>query len=352
LKKIILAFLLFTCTFLFAQNDSLGKLTFSGYGEMYYSYDISNPRNNEKANFIYNHKRHNELNVNLIVAKANYVSNNTRATLGIMAGNYAQYNLSFEPSWAQFISEANIGVKLSKKHNIWLDAGIMPSHIGFESAISSDCWTVTRSILAENSPYYETGVKATFINKKENLTLAFLVVNGWQKIKKPDGFQSPSFGMQLNYKPSQNVILNYSNFIGTNKADSLQAIRTYHNFYIQYEPKNKIGFLAGFDVGTDKYNPTNYGVWFSPVLIVKYAISDKLKIALRSEYYNDKNQTIIETNTMNGFQIWGVSSNLDYKINNKIDCRFEGKMYSAKDKIFANIANENYAVTTNMTIKF
>ncbi|MBK8628485.1 MAG: outer membrane beta-barrel protein [Saprospiraceae bacterium] len=28
-----------------------------------------------------------------------------------------------------------------------MDAGIFPSHIGFESAISADNWTLTRSLL-------------------------------------------------------------------------------------------------------------------------------------------------------------------------------------------------------------
>jgi hypothetical protein len=82
-----------------------------------------------------------------------------------MIGNYAQYNLLTEPTWAQFIYEANVGFKISRKQNVWLDAGIMPSHIGFESAVSADCWTLTRSILAENSPYYETGVKISYTNQ-------------------------------------------------------------------------------------------------------------------------------------------------------------------------------------------
>jgi murein tripeptide amidase MpaA len=146
----------------FSQNDSLKKLTMSGYGELYYSYDFSNPQNHEKENFLYNHKRHNEVNVNLLYVKASYLENNYRANLGFMAGNYAQYNLATEPDWAQFIYEANIGWKVSKKQNIWLDAGIMPSHIGFESAVSADCWTLTRSLLAENSPYYESGIKLYF----------------------------------------------------------------------------------------------------------------------------------------------------------------------------------------------
>ena len=72
MKNILLALLILQVKVLFAQNDSIKKLSFSGYGEIYYSYDFSNPTNQEKENFIYNHKLHNQLNSNLIVAKAKY----------------------------------------------------------------------------------------------------------------------------------------------------------------------------------------------------------------------------------------------------------------------------------------
>jgi hypothetical protein len=165
MKFRFLLFLLLIALKIYSQNDSLKKLNFSAYGELYYSYDFSNPYNHEKSNFLYNDKRHNELNANLILLKANYLDKNYRANLGLMAGNYAQYNLSSEPNWAQFIYEANVSVRISKKYSLWLDAGILPSHIGFESAISADCWTLTRSLLAENSPYYETGIKLGYTSK-------------------------------------------------------------------------------------------------------------------------------------------------------------------------------------------
>jgi hypothetical protein len=50
-----------------------------------------------------------------------------------MVGTYPQYNLASEQPLLKNIYEANIGVKISKKHNLWIDMGIMPSHIGFES---------------------------------------------------------------------------------------------------------------------------------------------------------------------------------------------------------------------------
>ena len=343
-------FLLLIALNTFSQNDTLKKLNFSAYSELYYSYDFSNPQNHENSNFLYNHKRHNELNANLILLKANYLDKNYRANLGLMAGNYALYNLSSEPTWAQFIYEANIGVKLSQKQNIWLDAGIMPSHIGFESAISADCWTLTRSLLAENSPYYETGIKLSYTSKNEKLNLSALYLNGWQKISKPNYIQKPSFGTQINYKLSKKLLLNYSTFFGTDKPDSSNAIRQFHNFYLQYEPTNKFGIIAGFDIGRDKFNPTTYGTWYSPVLIIKQSINEKTRIAIRGEYYSDPKQIIITTGTTNGFQTFGFSSNLDYDLNDKIKCRIEGKMFQSKDKIFVNEIN-NYSITTNMTIK-
>jgi hypothetical protein len=336
---------------LFAQNDTLKKVSFSGYGELYYSYDFSNPANHEKPHFIYNHKRHNEINSNFILAKANYADKNIRANLGLMAGNYAQYNLSSEPTWSQFIYEANIGITLSKNKRLWLDAGILPSHIGFESAIGADCLTLSRSIAAENSPYYETGLKLGYRNRKENLNLSFLILNGWQRIKKPDYIQLPSIGLQVNYQPGNNLTFNYSNFIGSDKPDSLHSIRTFHNVFLQYLPQKSIGVILGFDLGTDKYNLRDYEIWYSPVLILRYPINDKSFIAIRGEYYFDKHQIIITTNTINGFQVSGVSVNIDHKINENALFRMEGKVYNSKDKIFSSNLKRNFSFTTSVSIK-
>lgn len=352
MKKIItiISFITFSISTI-AQNDTIKPFAFQGYGELYYSYDFSNPMNHEKPDFIYSHKRHNEMNVNLAYAKAIYNKNDIRANATLMVGNYGQYNLSAEPNWAQFIYEANVGFKISKNKNIWIDAGIMPSHIGFESAISADCWTLTRSILAENSPYYETGVKLSYTSKSEKINASFLVLNGWQRIKKPDYIQNPSFGLQLNYKPNTKLTLNYSNFIGTDKADSIHSWRLFQNLYAIYEPSKKLGIIAGFDIGTDKFNATDYDVWYAPVCILRYRSKEKYNIAVRGEYYNDKKQILIATNTPNGFQTFGVSSNFDIQVNDKLVWRIEGKEYFSKDKIFNN-CNNNLTVTTSLAVKF
>jgi hypothetical protein len=352
LKGILLIVLLLHSIWVFAQNDSLKNLTFNAYAELYYSYDFAKPANNEKPDFIYNHKRHNEINANLIIIKTNYSNTNLRANLGLMTGNYSRYNLSSESVWARHLFEANVGIKLAKVQNLWLDAGVLPSHIGFESAISADCWNLTRSILAENSPYYETGIKLGYSTKKGNLNLAFLVLNGWQRIKRLNFIQKPSFGIQVTYKPSEKLLLNYSNFTGTDIQSNLNALRTFHNFYMQFAMSKKLGMIAGFDIGSDKYNSIDYGTWYSPVLIMRYSVSEKIKLAMRGEYYNDKNRIIIPTNKLNGLRISGISGNFDYRISKKLQFRIEGKVYSAAEREFNNNLNENYSVTSNVTLSF
>ena len=351
MKKNILLLLCFLPLFSKAQWKIDSSLTVGAYAEIYYSYNLANPANHENPNFIYNHKRHNEFNLNLALLRANYEQHRIRANAGFMVGNYAQYNLSTEPNWAQFINEASLGIQVSAQHQLWLDAGIMPSHIGFEGNIGADCWTTTRSMLAENSPYYETGIRLSYNDKQQKLLTSFSILNGWQQIEKKAGQQIPSVGLQLNYKATEAVTLNYSNFIGSVKTVSLKAFRTYHNLYAILEPKSPLSLILGFDIGSDKRKTGNKGVWMSPVFIVRYKINPNIKLALRGEYYHDADEIMISTGTMNGFQTLGGSFNVDYQIHPYVTWRLEGKIYASKDKIFNGIHHHNQLITSALTFK-
>lgn len=352
MKHLQIILLLFLVQGNYSQTIKQENLQFSGYGELYYSYDFSNPSNHEKYDFLYNHKRHNELNLNMLLLKANYADKDIRANLGVMIGNYSQYNLQTEPNWAQFLYEANIGIKLSERKDLWIDAGVFPSHIGFESALSADCWTLSRSILAENSPYYETGLRLSYTAQDGKLYLAALLLNGWQRIERLDDQNKLCGGMQITYKPLPKLTLNYSNFLGSNKPDYQRSFRHFHNFYLQYEPTSRFGLIAGFDIGAEKDKDSPSLVWYAPVVIAKLKLTDKTVLALRGEYYNDRDQVIIATGTENGFQTMGFSSNLDFRIHPKSTLRLEAKMYQSEDPIFdQNKDQNNFSITTNLTFR-
>ena len=346
---------LFLLIFIFnnciAQVDSTKSFNISAYIETYYSYDFSKPFNNEKPDFNYNYKKHNQPNVNLAFVKANYQSKRIRSSLALMTGNYAMYNLSSEPNWAKPLLEANVGYKPFEKHDFWIDAGVMPSHIGFESAVGSDCWNLSRSILAENSPYYESGIKFNYTNKKQDLYIAFHVLNGWQKIAIPKGDENPSAGFQVNYKPTSSLTLNYSNFVGNIKVDSINnALRIFHNLYAIYDVSSKLSFIFGFDIGTRKRAGTKTAIWYTPVIISKINLGKKSKIASRLEFYSDQQQAIITTSTPNGYQTLGASINYDYQISPKVLWRSDLKSYNSKDPIFKYTQNSNQQTTATMVL--
>jgi hypothetical protein len=331
-----------------SQNKDTSKIQFDFYGDFYYSFDFSNPSNHEKPNYIYNHKRHNELNVNLVTLKSSYESKDIRANLSLMAGNYAQYNLANEPVWAQFINEANVGLRLSKNKELWLEAGIFNSHIGFESMFSMDCWTLTRSILAENSPYFESGVKLNYTTANKKYFLSFMYLNGWQNIQKEHQNQSPSFGAQIRYTPNDKLILNYSNFIGSTS----NAFRNFHNTYLQYQIHQRTGIIVGFDFGMDYFNQKDETkLWYAPIIILKQNINKNFDISFRSEYYNDPKNAIINPESNNGFEIFGVSSNIDYKGLKKSIIRFEVKYLKTNNTLFDNLSNSNLSFTSNICVR-
>ena len=350
MHKILLALFLFFTFRCIAQVDSTKSFNVNAYIETYYSYDFSKPLNNEKPDFNYNYKKHDQLNLNLAFIKANYQNKSVRSNLALMTGNYAMYNLSVEPNWAKPIFEANVGYKLLRQHNFWIDAGVMPSHIGFESAIGIDCWNLTRSILAENSPYYETGIKFSYNNKKENIYLGALVLNGWQRIATLEGSQKPSLGFQVNYKPSEKLILNYSNFIGQIQQDSISALRLFHNLYAIYETNDMLSFIFGFDIGTQKTNFNKSALWFTPVIISKFNLNDKSKIAGRVEFYSDKDQVIISTLTRNGYQTVGASVNYDHQVSPKLFWRAELKKYHSRDAIFRYVLNSQQQTSATLAL--
>ena len=353
MKKHILSIALSACSIISnAQLDTTkGNLSFTGYAEVYYSYDFNEPADHNRPSFFYSHNRHNEFNLNLGFVKGTYNTEKVRANVALAAGSYMNANYAAEPGVLKNIYEANAGVKISRKKNVWIDAGIFASHIGFESAVSKDCWGLTRSILADNSPNYESGAKLTYITNNSKWLLSGLILNGWQHIQRPDGNNSPAFGTQFTFTPNSKVSINYSTFIGNDKPDTSKQMRCFNNLYAMIHFNDNIHLTAGFDYGMEQKvkGSSDYNNWYSPVLILMVKLSNQWSVTARGEFYNDEHGVIIATGTENGFQTSGYSLNFDYKIRDNAVWRVEGRTLNSKDKIFIKdnkTQNTNTFVTT------
>lgn len=339
-----------------AQDSAIkSKVAWSAFADVYYAYDFNQPASHEKAFFLYNHKRHNEVNLNLALVQASFKGESVRANLALQTGNYAEYNYAAEQGLLRNVYQANAGVKLASNTNLWLDAGIFPSHIGYESAISKDNWSLTRSLMAENSPYYEAGAKLSYTSANNKWFLSALYLNGWQRISRVDGNNTPNFGTQITYMPNSKASFNWSTFTGNDYPDSTKRWRYFSNLFAIIQVSEKLGISSGFDIGMQQQTKgsSEMDVWFTPNLVVRYAPNDYWVLAARGEYYSDTQGVIISTGTTNGFKTFGGSVNIDRKINNHFWWRTEVRTLQSRDAIFLKAAspgNNSTFVTTSLAI--
>lgn len=355
LASVLLGFTKTLC----AQEQPSNPLTISGYAETYYLYDFNNPLNNSRPGFVYSHNRNNEVSVNLAFIKAAYNTQTVRANLALAAGSYMNANYAAEPGVLKNIYEANAGLKISQQHNLWIDAGIFASHLGFESAIGKDNWTLTRSLFADNSPYYEAGAKISYTSPSGRWFLSGLLLNGWQRIQRVDGNTTPAFGHQIVYKPSDKLTLNSSSFVGNDKADSVRQMRYFHNFYAIYQRSTHFAITVGFDIGMEQKEKgsRSYNTWYTPVLLAKYAPTAKFSLTARGEYYSDAHGVIIAaSDTPGGFDTFGYSLNADYAIFDHVVWRAELRNLQAKRGTFPDrsgvLNNNSPTIATAIAVSF
>jgi hypothetical protein len=346
-----------SCLPLMAQTDSAQRaaISYGAFVDAYYAYSANEPPS-KNIDYAYNHSRHNEFNVNLALITAKYSARSLRANLGLQAGTYPQFNYAAESTVMQHIYDANVGVRLHK--NFWLDAGIFgSSHIGFESAISKDNWTLTRSLSAENTPYYASGAEINY-EPSEKLLVSLLVINGWQNIS--DNNSNKAVGYQLTWKPNKKFGFNLCSFYGEpyNAPDTLALMRYFNHGYIYYHPTSKLSMALLCDVGLQqtKRDSSFHAMWVNPTLLVRLVPSPRWALALRGEYYNDPDR-IVFTATPGGavFTTVGTSLNIDYTGISNVMLRVEGKYFSSENKVYttrSGLSNTNAVITASIACWF
>ena len=332
-------------------------LTVYGFIDGYYAYDFNHANGNERQPFIYSHGRQNEFTVNQALIGLRYDDGKVRGALGLHAGTYPNANYANEDATVKNIYEAYAGFRPFKK--AWLDVGIFGSHIGFESAISKDNWTLTRSVMAENSPYYEAGARFTY-EVAPKLTLTGLVLNGWQNIRENN--QGKALGTQIQWRPSDKILINSSTFYGNEQPqDSLVRRRYFHDFYITYAATERTNLAFVFDIGKQRgVGSEKYDTWHTAAVFVKQKLADKFSATLRGEYYYAERgvliRSIMPAALDRDFRVAGGSLNLDYLPTSNVAFRVEGRYLNGMKGVFArsdNADNRSYGnVTTSIALSF
>ncbi len=298
-----------------APADSTAlRVTFGGFVDTYYAYDTGRPRLFDRA-FTTQPARHNEANVNLAFIEAKLDGARVRGRIALQAGTSVESNYSGEPNTgtvsgptlSRHIQEATVGVRVAPR--VWIDGGIYLSHIGAESWASRDNLTYTRSLMADYSPYYQAGAKATWSGSK--VTAQINLVNGWQIISENN--QDKSVGVRIDYAPSSKVTMSVYNLIGNEMPDTLAGrTRAYEGATIRFAPSSKATVVAAFDFGWQAGPAGLSGsTWYGTALFGRVQLSEQVAVTARLERYNDPDQVIIATSTTHGFRVNGGSFGVD-----------------------------------------
>lgn len=330
------------------------KPVFFGYVGVYYGYDFNNPASLTRPGFVYSENLHNQIAVNIALLGARYTSDRLRGTFALQTGSYPDANYAAEPGVFKNIYEAWGGVRLAKY--LWLDAGIFLSHIGLEGPISRDDLTLTRSIMADNSPYYEAGAKLTY-DRGQKWLFSALVLNGWQVIR--DRNQNEAFGTQIQFRPSAKWLLNSSTFVGEghNVPDSVdRQLRYFHDFYVTYDPTPQWKLAAAFDTGWEEraLGQAGYHAWQGGALIVRRRLWARAGVVGRVEYFRDPAGVLTPTR-VGGLNTVGYSLGFDYLPVPRVILRAEIKQFRDREAVYEHakqLRRTNAAATVLLGLTF
>jgi hypothetical protein len=320
-----------------------GRVTIEGYVDTYYAYNFSEPSSADQP-YMISMSRHNEVNINLAFVDVKYSSPNVRARIVPGFGTYVNANYVSEPGSLKNIIEANAGVKLCKHKSIWLDVGILGSPYTNESAISKDHLTYTRSMAAENVPYYLSGAKLTMpVSKKLNAYFYFM--NGWQQIT--DQNSNKSAGSQLEFRPNDFVLVNWNNYIGNEKAavDSVKGLRYFTDIYIIYS-KDRLSMTSCLYYGMQENMESSLN-WWQANIICRYGFTPSLFGSFRVEYFTDKKGALVlPITSAKGFDTVGLSAGVNVKVDNNILFRAEARRFLSDKDIYTDKGKPSSTSTT------
>jgi hypothetical protein len=330
------------------QSDTTPRVTFGAFVDGYFAYDFNRPDGHDRA-FTTQAQRHDEFAVNLAHVEAKYQSPRARARLALQAGTSVHANYAGEPdSIAGFqnllpnLQEAYAGIAVTP--TLWVDAGIFFSHIGSESWISADNPNYTRSLPAEFSPYYETGVRASW-QAHPSLAVTAVVVNGWQNISENN--HDKAGGIRLDWTASPAITISYSNFVGRepNASTGDHDVRFFNDVNARITPSERVLIIPTVDVGTQDGD-----TWYAASLVGRYAVTPTVALNGRVERYDDEDGVIAP-----GLRVFGASAGIDVAAGPALWRTELRSLWGADDAIFPahdGAKTSNVAAVTSIVVRF
>jgi len=333
------------------------NLTLEGYVDVYYSYAASHPVGGTRP-YVVNYNRDNEINLDLAYLSLKYTSDRIRAAFTPGFGTYMNANYADERQTLENILEAYVGIRLFKDKNIWLDGGVFSSPYTNETVYSFDQLTYTRSLGAENTPYYLTGAKLT-VPLGPLWTIYLYLLNGWQVIQSQhdplDG------GSQLEYKPNDKWDVNWNTYIGNESSTTNPNYkrRFFLDGYVTYTPSAKWAFTADAYSGWQQQveeGLTKTRNWWNVNFCARYTFAPNNSISARVEHYDDPYEILEKAVTSaTSFKLSSASLGYNLSVTDDAMIRVEARYFKSPAGIYPlrnqTVTDQDLWLTVGLTAR-
>lgn len=336
------------------ETTVIGHLAIGGYIDTYYGYYSNRPKGKTQS-YAVSSARHNEFNINLAYVDLRYRSSNFRARFVPGFGTYMNANYAAEPGVLKSLVEANVGVKLFKNKNIWLDAGVLGSPFTNESAISKDHLMYSRSLAPENVPYYLSGVKIS-VPLSSKVTAYAYVLNGWQQIE--DKNEKKSLATQLEYRPNSKMLWNWNVYAGDERSvtNPTYRQRLFSDVFWIFKPNKKFDATSCFYFGQQQFVNRPAATWWQGNFIARYSFDEKFSLSGRVEIFKDSENVMLATPLATPYEVIGLGACLNVKISHNALFRLDARQLSSDFSIFETSGNQvvknSFAALASLTAWF
>lgn len=320
-----------------SQEDSVRTedraIKIEGYADVYYAW---NPATGARQSnpFLVSSAKHNQTSLNLGYLQVRYQGKKVRANIAPGLGTYMSSNYSGERGWTKYILEANGGVQISPRGDVWLEAGVFSSPFTNETPVSRDQDMYLRSLAPELVPYFITGFRLSW-KPSPKINLAGWVVNGWQVIRDPNRYKS--FITQLTWDIHPKFRLYHNIMMGDERHPDAPTLRTrfLNDIYLNWKIKETLSATACFDVGHQANQDNSGSTWWQINGILRKTFTPQFSVSFRMEYFHDPRGAAV-TQLIEGprFEVFGAGACLNFKLHERSLLRLEGRHLESGQNIF------------------
>lgn len=210
-----------------------------------YAYSFNNPIDHTIVGSTIT-SRHNELNLTMVSAGADFHHDNVRATLTLQYGSRPNLVQASDPTALRgqfnltdvhkFIREVNFGYHFDVLYGLNIDVGIFMSYIGMFSYLSFENWSYQSPYTADNTPWYFEGVRVQLF-PTEKLKIEIWIVNGWQSYSKFG--DTPGGGFQFSYRPREWMAFVSNDYFGVETRGQPERARFHTDNTLQLRYLNR-----------------------------------------------------------------------------------------------------------------